>query len=131
MSRPAMIAMVCLAAYSLLDLAVSTLVALVWRTRAVAPSHLPPAVRARRVLQLRLTPVVASLSITALIVAPAFVLFEPAQHDEEFGPLVAIIATLGLAHLAGALMLGARSLWLTNRVAREWLRAASPLESGS
>jgi hypothetical protein len=131
MTRTAIIAMVGLAAYCLLDLAVSLVVALFWRARAVAPSHLRPAVRARRVLQLRLTPVIASLTITLLMVVPAFALFEPMHTEEEFGPLVATCAGIALVRLAAAIATGAWNLRLTRRVEREWLRASTAIESGS
>ena len=39
MNRPALIVLVALSAYCLLDVAVSALVAIVWRTRAVAPAQ--------------------------------------------------------------------------------------------
>jgi hypothetical protein len=128
MSRTAMIALVCLAAYCLLDLLVSSIVALLWRTRAVAPAHLPPTVRARRILLLRITPVAVSLTITLLVVAPAFALFEPAHHEEQFGPLFAICALVALARFAASCSRGGRSLWLTNRVEREWRGRAKALE---
>ena len=132
MTRTAIIAMVGLAAYCLLDLAVSSVVALLWRARTVAPPpHLPPAVRARRVLQLRLTPVIASLTITLLMVVPAFALFEPRHTEEEFGPLIAICAGIALVRLAAAIATGAWDLRLTGRVEREWLRGSTRIESGS
>ena len=77
-----MIVAVALAAYCLLDLAISAFAAILWRTRAMAPANLPPAVRARRVMLLRLVPSVSATLITIAVVTPAFTLFEP-QHDNE------------------------------------------------
>jgi hypothetical protein len=130
MTRAAMIVMVCLSAYCLLDLVVSGFVAIVWRTRAVAPTDLPPAVRARRVLLLRLTPFVTSAAITLLIVAPAFVLFEPVQDNEPYGPMLALLASLAFAHLAGAAIWATFSLCLTRRIEEDWLQSSTPLDTG-
>ena len=127
MSRPAMIAMVCLAAYCLLDLAVSLFVAMLWRTRIVASAHLPPTVRARRVMLLRITPAVMATAITLLIVGPAFALFEPRHEEEAFGPFLAMLSGVTLAHLVFATITAARRIWITRQVEREWLRSSSPL----
>jgi len=124
-----MIALVCLAAYGLLDLAVSTLVAIAWRTRAVAPADLPPTVRARRILVLRLTPFVASAAITVFIIAPAFVLFEPVQDNEKFGPLIALPATAAIINLLFGAFLAIVRFGMTRRLEREWLRRSSPLDA--
>ena len=131
MNRATMIAMVCLSAYCLLDLVVSGFVAVVWRTRRVAPADLPPAVRGRRVMLLRLTPLAASASIALLIVAPAFALFEPVQENEPYGPMLALLASLAFAHLSGAAVWATFSVWLTRRIARDWLLSSTPLETGS
>jgi hypothetical protein len=123
MSRSALIVLVGLSAYCLLDLAISLVVAIVWRTRAVAPSNLPPTVRARRLLHLRLVPAFAALAITLLVVVPAFVIFEPPSTGEPVGPVLAALASLALLQLSVAAITAARSIWLTRRVEREWLAA--------
>jgi hypothetical protein len=127
MNRSAMIVMVCLAAYALIDLAVSTLVGIVWRTRRVAPADLPPAVRARRIMLLRLTPFAASLGITLFIVAPAFTLFEPVHDHEPFGPMLALLATGAFAHLAASAIWASFSVYLTGRIEGDWRESSTPL----
>lgn len=129
MNRSAMIVTVCLAAYCLLDLAVSSFVAIVWRTRAVAPANLPPAARARRVMLLRMTPFVASVGVTLLIVAPAFTVFEPVHDDEPYGVALVVLALAGFAHLAASAIWATFSVYLTNRIERDWLESSSPLET--
>jgi len=128
MSRPAMIVLVGLSAYCLLDLALSLVVAIVWRTRAVAPTDLPPTVRARRLLQLRLVPGAAALLITLLVVLPAFVTYEPPRTGEPIGPVLALLSSLALLQLSVAAITAARSAWLTRRVEREWLRGSSAID---
>jgi hypothetical protein len=129
MSRPAIIVMVCLAAYALIDLAVSTFTAILWRTRGVAPTDLPPATRARRIMFLRLTPFAASTAITLFIVAPAFTLFEPVHGDETFGLALALLAAAAFARLAASAVWSMFSVYLTSRVERDWLASAAPLDT--
>lgn len=129
MSRSALIVLVGLTAYCLLDLAISLVVAIVWRTRAVAPNNLPPIVRARRLLQLRLVPSVAALAITLLVVVPAFAIFEPPSTEEPIGPVLALLSSLALLQLSLGIIRAARSGWLTRRVEREWLRGSSAIDA--
>jgi Zn-dependent protease with chaperone function len=129
MSRPAIIAMVCLAAYCLLDVAISAFVAIIWRTRAVAPSDLPPSVRARRLLLLRATPAALSAAITLLIVAPAFTLFEPIHDNEPIGPVLAVLSAVAGLQLSAAVIRGWHSARLTARIEREWLASSAGLEA--
>jgi Zn-dependent protease with chaperone function len=121
------IALVALAAYTLLDLAVSAFVALVWRTRAVAPTDVPPAARARRLLLLRLVPSVAAGAITLAVVIPAFVIFEPATGEETVGPVLVVLAIAAIVQFAVAVTIAARSILLTARIERTWLQASIPL----
>lgn len=127
MSRTALIVLVTLSSYCLLDLAISLVVAIVWRTRAIAPTDLPPTVRARRLLQLRLVPGAAAAAITLLVVVPAFVIFEPPAAEEEIGPVLAMLASLAFLQLTVAAIAAVRSVWLTHRVAGEWLRTSRAL----
>ncbi len=128
MNRTLLIATVCFGAYALLDLAVSAFVALIWRTRAVAPGDLPPHVRARRLFLLRLVPSVTSAIITLAVVAPAFVVFEPPGHEEEMGPAMGLLAIAAIVQLSFSFVLAVRSLWLTARFEREWLRDCEAIE---
>jgi Zn-dependent protease with chaperone function len=122
-----MIAAVTLAAYMLLDLALSVFVAIVWRTRAVAPASLPPAVRARRLLFLRLVPTVVGSLIALAVVAPAFVAFEPVGVDETMGPALAALAITALLQICASTLRSIRALIVTARIERLWLQSSSPL----
>lgn len=127
MTRPLMIASVVLAAYALLDAALSMFVAMLWRTRAVAPANLPPGVRARRLLWLRLVPSATASAITLMVVTPAFAIFEPVGLHETIGPALAILALTALLQLGASCWQAIRSLVLTARIERVWLRASSAL----
>jgi len=127
-SRTSLIVLVALSAYCLLDVAISLVVAIVWRTRAIAPTDLPPTVRARRLLQLRLVPSLAAAAITLLVVMPAFVIFEPPSAEEDIGPVFALLAFVAVAQLSIAAITAARSAWLTQRVARAWLHTSRAID---
>lgn len=129
MSRTTLIVLVTLSAYSLLDVAISALVALVWRTRAVAPAHLPPVVRARRLLQLRVVPATAAAAMTLLVVMPAFVIFEPPTAGEDIGPVVAVLSILAAMQIGASVIAAARSAWLTARIERRWLQSSQAIEA--
>ncbi|MEP6783957.1 MAG: hypothetical protein ABI983_09820 [Acidobacteriota bacterium] len=122
-----MIAAVLLAAYALLNIALSGFVAILWRTRAVAPADLPPAVRARRLLVLRAVPTVVAAAITLVIVTPAFAIFEPFGLRESMGPVLAMLAATALVQFALAICMAIGSLMVTARIERSWLRHSSAL----
>jgi len=126
-----MIASVALAAYCLLDLAISAFVAILWRTRATAPADLPPSVRARRVMLLRLVPSISATLITIAVVTPAFAIFEPHYTGEAAGPALLLLAGAALAQIVAALARSIRSLMLTAAVERQWLRGSSTLDVAS
>lgn len=123
-----MIAAVVFGAYALLEVALSALVAMVWRTRAVAPSHLPPVVRARRLLCLRLAPSGLAAVITLMVITPAFAIFEPFGLNERMGPAIAMLAGAAVLQWAVALMRAVYSLVLTRRIERGWLQCSSVLD---
>lgn len=130
MSRPLIIVSVALAAYCLLDLAISAFVAILWRTRAVAPADLPPHVRARRLMILRLTPSVSAALITVTVVTPAFAIFEPHYEGETAGPALLLLAFTALSQIAFALFRATRSLVLTRAFERRSLQSSAVLDVG-
>lgn len=126
-----MIAAVTLGGFVLLDIALSAFVAVVWRTRAVAPANLPPAVRARRLLYLRFIPSVGASLITLAIVTPAFAIYEPVGLDERMGPALVLLGSLAIFQVAAAAFTAARSAFLTARIERLWLRSSSAIDGGA
>lgn len=130
MSRALLIGAAGLATYALLNIALSALVAIAWRTHAVAPAHLPPAVRVRRLFWLRLTPTAVAALVTLTIVLPAFAIHEPASHNETMGPALALLAAAALAQIGASLFIAARSALLTARIESTWLQASCRLDEG-
>ena len=129
MSRTVLIVLVSLAAYGVLAFALSAITAVVWRTRAVAPANLPPAVRARRLLQLRMFPVITALALTLLVITPAFAIFEPASAGEEIGPVLELLSLMILIQIGASMVVAVRSVLLTRRVEREWLRGSESIDA--
>jgi Zn-dependent protease with chaperone function len=129
-SRPLIIVSVALASYCLLDVAISGLVAILWRTHAMAPPNLPPAVRARRLLLLRLAPCILATLIT-VVVATAFAIFEPRHANETAGPALLLLAVAAVVQIGGALVRAIRSVTVTAAVERRWLRGSSTLDVGA
>jgi len=125
-----MIVTVALAAYCLLDLAISAFVAILWRTRAIAPADVPPHVRARRVMWLRLAPGISAMAITMIVVTPAFAIFEPRHTNETAGPALLALAIAAMMQIITALTRAIRSVMLTAAVERRWLHSSSTLDAG-
>jgi Zn-dependent protease with chaperone function len=131
MTRPMMIAAVALAAYCLIDIGVSLLVAMLWRTRGVAPLTLPPATRARRIFLLRLVPAAAAVTVTSLIVLPAFMLYEPMQPGgERSGPLLQALAILAAMQIGIAVASAIRAIVVTGQLQRSLHAAAVSTRAG-
>ena len=129
MSRTALIVLVSLAGYGVLAFALSAITAVVWRTRAVAPANLPPAVRARRLLQLRTFPVVTAAALTLFVIIPAFAIFEPASAGEEIGPVLELLSLMVLFQIGASIVVAVQSAMLTRRVEREWLRGSESIDA--
>ena len=129
MNRIVLIGLVSLAAFCLLDLAISLITAVIWRTRAVAPADLPPAVRARRLLQFRLVPFVATTALTLIVITPAFAIFEPPNPNEEIGPVLELLVAAAMFQIGWSIVSAVRSARQTARVEREWLRASHPIDA--
>jgi Zn-dependent protease with chaperone function len=127
MSRPALILAVALASYAVFNIAFSIAVAAAWRLRfrsrvSTAAAH------ARTLVRLRLSPIVAALILTAALVVPAFVMFEPVRESEDTGPLLIVLALIAIGQLAGAAAIAAATSLRTHAAAQHWLRGGVPLD---
>jgi Zn-dependent protease with chaperone function len=121
MSRPFLILVVALAAYALLNIAVSIAVAMAWRSRLAFWQHASPVTRARRLLWLRALAPLASAAIAFGIVTPAFAIFEPERASEMAGPLVIVLALFASMQIATSLWIAVASALRTRAAARAWL----------
>ncbi len=128
MSRPLLIASVALASYAALNLAISLVVAAVWRRLAADHAGVPPAARARQLVWLRACPGVGAAAITLTVITPAFAIFEPERASEMAGPVLIMLAVTALVQIGAAMVMAAATLAGTRAAARAWLRSALPLD---
>jgi Zn-dependent protease with chaperone function len=122
MSRPLLILVVALAAYAMLNLAVSIAVAMAWRSRLAFWQHPSPVTRARRLLWLRALGPLASVTIALGIVTPAFAIFEPERSSEMAGPLVIALALVASMQIAISLWIAIAGALRTRAAVRTWLQ---------
>jgi beta-lactamase regulating signal transducer with metallopeptidase domain len=128
MSRPLLIASVALASYAALNLAISLVVAAVWRRLAADHAGGSPAARARQLVWVRACPAVGAAAITLTVITPAFAIFEPERASEMAGPVVLALAVTALVQFAASLVMAAATLARTRAAAHAWLRSAMPLD---
>lgn len=113
MSYSTTLVVVLAAVYGLVGLVLSGLVALAWHAafRRMRPS-------AGEVLALRLAPAGGAALLALAVVMPAFMQFEPAHATEGGGPLLVVLAGLGLLTVAA----GLRRAWRACVAARKLLK---------
>ena len=127
MSRGLLTVTVALASYALFNLALSIVVAVIWRRSMQARVDESSSRRARTLTRLRSIPALAAATITAVAVVPAFAIFEPVGASEVAGPVILALAAIAIAQIAAALIVAAATTWRTRVVAGKWLRAGAPL----
>lgn len=128
MSRPLLIATVLFASYALFNLLLSVIVAAAWRSGRAAGGNASSTQRARTLMQLRALPALGAIAITLALVVPAFTIFEPVHGSETAGPLILMLAAIGLAQLVASLAMAAAMIRRTRAAARLWLRNSEPLD---
>ena len=127
MSRPVLIVTVALAAYAMLNVAASIVVALAWRFGLARRQFSSPVVRARRLLWLRAMPSLAPALLTVGIVTPAFAIFEPDRPSEIAGPAVMALALAASIQIAVSLGIALAAALRTRAAARAWLKGSVQL----
>jgi Zn-dependent protease with chaperone function len=127
MSRPMLILTVALAAYAMLNVAASIVVALAWRSGIALAQHPSPVIRARRLLCLRASSSLGPALLTLGVVTPAFAIFEPDRPSEVVGPLVIVLALLALIQIAVSLGIALAAALRTRAAARTWLHGSVQL----
>ncbi len=114
---------VALVAYAAINVVGTALIA-VPLLRAVRLSD--PAVRARRLVVLRLLPTVFAVLVVGGLVVPAFLWLEPRDTAESVSWPMAEIASLGLLILLAGPARGFFSVISTRRLMKRWDRVARP-----
>jgi Zn-dependent protease with chaperone function len=116
------LALVALAAFSVVNVAASVAVAAFWQRLARGEA----AVRARRLVAIRALPVLAATAAMAWA-AVTFILFEPRGRDETFGVLFSSIAVLPAVFAVSAFGRGIRAVHRARVISRHWLAGARPI----
>lgn len=122
MSAIVLVALVVLATYGLASLALSGVLALVWRLGAGRRAAV-----SLDLLSLRLLPTGGALLLSLAVVLPAFLSYEPPREAEAAGPWVWLLAAFAAACLAHGIWRGARAC----RAARTLLGRCAPVASGN
>jgi len=121
MSRALLIVTVLAAAYGLVNILLSMVVAAAWRSGAASrrsPGH---------IVWWRALPVAGSLFAAFALVAPAFTAFEPLGRRGVPGPVLWALATVAAALVLASAIIAIHAALVTFRTERLWLRRATAL----
>ena len=117
-----------LSAFLALNGFASALAGAAWRAAAPRVARRPAAVRARLLFALRVSPTAFAAALVFGLIAPAYLLHEPAETGERVGAKLLLLAS---ASAAGVLLASWRvgRTWLaTRRLSRDWVRHAERVE---
>ena len=126
MSPALLVVFVVLGTYAVLSTLGSIAVAASWRLARMQP--MPAAVRARRIVMLRLLPSTAGAIVTLGLVVPGFVMFEPARPAEVVGPALIAFALSGAWLTIAAAGTAIRTASVTKKLERAWLQSATTFD---
>ena len=126
-TRAALLVTVAFAAYAAISSLMALIVGVMWRAN-YAGSQADPARRATRLVALRITPAALGFVLSAGVVLPVFLAFEPVRHYEPVGPLLLLLAAIGVVTVFAAASTAVRAAFLTRRVKQQWLRSATALD---
>jgi len=121
MSRALLVVTVLAAAYGLVNLLLSMVVAAAWRSGAA--SRLSPG----HIVWWRALPVAGSLFAAFALVAPAFTAFEPLGRRGVPGPVLLALATFAAVLVLASAIVAMHAALVTLRIERLWLRRATAL----
>jgi beta-lactamase regulating signal transducer with metallopeptidase domain len=129
-TRAALILTVAFAAYAAISSVLALLVGVAWRAGYLARTQADPAGKANRLVALRITPAVLGFLLSAGVVLPVYLAFEPVRDYEPVGPIPIVLAAIGVMVVFAASCVAARTAFLTRRIKQQWLRSATALEMG-
>ena len=116
-----------LAGFAAVNFLVSAVVAAAWPSAHRLLRVEPARRRAGLIFALRLAPAAVSLTVTAVLLVPAYVRFEPRETSEPISPVLLVLALAGGWLLASALREGVRSIAATRRLVKDWLALGRPV----
>jgi hypothetical protein len=107
-------------------IALSALLGRAWK---VAPQQCR-SLSANLLLSLRLAPLCAAALITFGVAVPSFVLFEPRNAEEPFGPPLVFVCVIGMIGLIAVLAKLISTLRSTTRTVARWSDSSQPANVG-
>jgi Zn-dependent protease with chaperone function len=113
---------IALAAFLVVNLAASVAVAALAPALTRGLAGASPRRRARLLFGLRLFPASVAIGVTAGLVGPAYLLFEPAESGERLTLPLALLALGAMALLVQGPLRGLRALARTAALVRRWMR---------
>jgi len=113
-----------LASFFAINVALSALIALVWRIAEPLTRRWSARARGECLFALRISAPLLSLLVVATLFIPAYVGYEPYGTSEVVSKKLAIFAIVSFLGLSFALLRAFRSWIATRRLAKQWLRAA-------
>lgn len=122
------VALVVLASYATVSTFIAAAAAAVFRAGLIERDSPSPATRASRLTLLRALPVAVGVLVTAIVVTPGYLAFEPDQESEAVGPVLIALAMVGIFVLGAGLLIALRAVIATWRLERQWLRSASAIQ---
>lgn len=114
MSNFAVLCLVLMAAYGLMSVSLSIVVACLWSAWLE-----PKPWTSRGLLALRMLPSLGASFLTLAVVLPAFLIQEPKQADEPVGPLLVLVSAVGLAAIGVGCLRGWRAWRATTLLLRD------------
>ncbi len=116
-----------LAALLVINAGASFIAALVWRALAYRAQSWRASTRARIIFALRTWPSAFAILCVAMLLFPAYFVYEPRASSEIVTAKLALLASLSMLGLALAMRRCLASWWATRRLIKDWLRHAEPV----
>ena len=100
----------------------------VWRILSRNAARWSAVTRSRLLFAFRVYPSVGALFLVFGVIAPAYLLYEPAHTGEGIGPGLAVLAGLAVVGVLLAIWRGLGAWLATRNLIRDWTRAGSELK---
>jgi Zn-dependent protease with chaperone function len=112
----------------IVNLGVAAAASLVWRAVESRVGALSPSTQARVIIGLRIMPVAFALVFVLAFVVPSYLLLEPNDSGETISLKLAVITLASSLAVLVAVSRVLRTWFVTNRLLKNWLADAEPLE---
>lgn len=118
-----------LGAFLLLNAVFTFASSLLWRVIGPRAKHLTASTTARLIFGLRVGPAIISAAAVLLLLAPAYLIYEPRHGFEEVSYKLWILSLFSLAGIAFAVARGVAGWRQTRRLTAGWLQQSTEIET--